>query len=178
MDCISDGEKLPIWKHDAQQATFAARLAVRLVLGNGIDMLDALHMVHESGVYIERKTRLREDVDIYIYDCYNRLCREYGLKPDEPRETYPYDHYASLYLFSNTFDAWFSLLDGEFPVQDLEEMFQESGIYAHLYLKLTKYKKMNPYDVAKAVSRKFSGKIPAGFVIPEDAESMPDEFFH
>lgn len=91
--------------------------------------------LYESNVYIERKTRLREDVDIYIYDCYNRLCREYGLKPDEPRETYPYDHYASLYLSSNTFDAWFSLLDGEVPVQDLEEMFQESGIYAQRYQK-------------------------------------------
>lgn len=39
MDCISDGEKLPIWKYDAQQAAFATRLVVRLILGNGMDML-------------------------------------------------------------------------------------------------------------------------------------------
>lgn len=134
-------------------------------------------MVHESTIYNERKTKDRENARIYIHDCYVRLCREYGLEPDVPRETYPYDHFASLYLFSNTFDAWFSLLDDEVPVRDLEDMFQENGIYMNLYHKLTKYKKMNPYDVAKTVSRKFAGKIPAGFVIPEDAESMPDEFF-
>ena len=143
---------------------------------HGLDMLNALDMVHRSKRYLRRKTEEKEKARVLSYDSYCEICTEYGLQPAEPKETYPYDHFRSLYLFSNVFEAYSSLLDDAIPPSRLEEFFEEHHIYRMLYQKLDKLKKENPYEVARKISNTLKRKIPLESQIPEDAKIPKDDF--